>query len=406
LPRIFYGWYVVAAIFLVQTTGAGLCFYNLSVLLDAFVVERGFPVAQASFATASFFVASGIAGVIAGRLIDRFDPRFVIAASGCLSALALGCVGLLRETWQLYVFYVALGFSYGGCGLVPGATIVTRWFHARRALAISIASTGLSLGGVLLTPLSAFAIRKLGLAGAAPWLAAAFFLGVVPVTLLLVRASPHAMGLLPDGATRREGEAAPQAAYSASFSEARRSGFFIGVTAAYVFALGAQVGAIAHVFRLASTRVDAHTAALAVALIASSSLIGRLAGGWLLVAKAPARAFALTLIVMQAAALAVLALASAKGVLLLGAVLFGLAVGNVLMMQSLLLAEAFGTREYGRIYSTSQFFTVIGVASGPALVGLLFETSGNYTIPYLSTAAASLVGFTILLLAGPARTRA
>ena len=402
---LFYGWYVVGAIFLVQTTGAGLAFYNLSVLLDAFIVERGFPVAQASFATGAFFIASGTAGMVAGRLIDRIDPRFVIAASGCLSAIALACMGLLRETWQLYVFYVALGLAYGGCGLVPGATLVTRWFDKRRALAISIASTGLSLGGVLITPVAARGIAQHGLAAAAPWLGAAFFVGVVPATLLLVRSSPASIGLLPDGARHREGEVPPAAAYSVSFSEARRSRFFVGVTAAYVFALGAQVGAIAHFFRLISTRLEPESAALAVALLASASLVGRLAGGWLLVEKVPARGFALALVAMQAAALAFLSLAGTKIELLAAAVVFGLSVGNVLMMQPLLLAEAFGTRDYGRIYSTSQFVTVLGVASGPALVGLLYEASAGYTVPYLAMAAASLTGFAILLLSGPASMR-
>jgi MFS family permease len=402
---LFYGWYVVGAIFLVQTTGAGLAFYNLSVLLDAFIIERGFPVAQASFATGIFFVASGTAGMVAGRLIDRIDPRFVIAASGCLSALALACMGLLRETWQLYVFHVALGLAYGGCGLVPGATIVTRWFHKRRALAISIASTGLSLGGVLITPVAARAIAQHGLAAAAPWLGAAFFIGVVPATLLLVRSSPASMGLLPDGVRRVEGDKPAQPAFSVSFSEARRSRFFVGVTAAYVFALGAQVGAIAHIFRLVSTRLEAETAALAVALLASASLAGRLAGGWLLVEKVPARGFALALVAMQGAALAFLSLAGTRIELLAAAVVFGLSVGNVLMMQPLLLAEAFGTRDYGRIYSTSQFVTVLGVASGPALVGLLYEASSGYTVPYLAMAGASLAGFAILLLSGPASMR-
>ena len=398
---MFYGWYVVAAIFVVQTTGAGLAFYNLSVLLDAFIVERGFPVGQASLATGVFFIASGAAGMVAGRLIDRTDPRLVIAASGCLSALTLGSLSLLREPWQLYLFYIALGISYGGCGLVPGATLVTRWFQERRALAISIASTGLSLGGVLLTPLAARMIATLGLAGAAPWLGTAFFLGVVPVTLLLVRRSPASMGLLPDGAVRPKGEPA-QPPQGVSFSRARRSRFFLGVTGAYVFALGAQVGAIAHIFRLVGTRTDAATAALAVAVLASASLVGRLTGGWLLVRTLPSRGFALSIIVVQAVALMLLALAGSKGVLLACAALFGLSVGNVLMMQPLLLAEAFGTRDYGRIYSTSQFITVLGVASGPALIGVVYEASG-YTPAYFAAAAASLTGFAILYFSGAPR---
>jgi MFS family permease len=68
-------------------------------------------------------------------------------------------------------------------------------------------------------------------------------------------------------------------------------------------------------------------------------------------------------------------------------------------MHPLLLAEAFGTRDYGRIYSTSQFVTVIGLASGPALAGLVYESAG-YMVAYLALAAISLVGLTILALAG------
>ena len=54
-------------------------------------------------------------------------------------------------------------------------------------------------------------------------------------------------------------------------------------------------------------------------------------------------------------------------------------MGNSLMMHPLLLAERFGTRDYGRIYSTSQLVTVMGVAGCPPLIGLLYEASGGYT---------------------------
>lgn len=402
---MFYGWRVVGALFLVQTTGAGLAFYNLSVLLNAFVLERGFPVGQTSLATGLFFVASGSAGMLAGRLIDRIDPRFVIAAGGCLCALTLAAAGWLRAPWQLYLFYVLLGLAYGACGLVPAATIVTRWFQARRALAISIASTGLSLGGVLITPLVAAAIARFGLESTAPWLGAAFFAGVVPVTVLLVRPSPASMGLLPDGARAEASKGTAPDTASVPFARAWRSRFFLAVTGAYVFALGAQVGAIAHIFRLATTRLDAASAAFAVALLASSSLVGRLAGGWLLVRFGRALRFALAIMLVQAGALVVLSLAVERGPLLAGAVVFGLSVGNVLMMQPLLLAEAFGTREYGRIYSTSQFITVLGVASGPALIGVIYEASG-YAPAYLAAAASSLAGFAILAFAGRGRRSA
>src|SRR5207247_1330196 len=65
----------------------------------------------------------------------------------------------------------------------------------------------------------------------------------------------------------------------------------------------------------------------------------RLSGGWLLL-KLPIRAFAVGMLLAQALALALALLAFAvKSLLLVGAVLFGITVGNVLMLQPLLLAE-------------------------------------------------------------------
>jgi predicted MFS family arabinose efflux permease len=397
--RIFYGWYVVGAIGLVLTTTSGLGFYNLSVLLDAFVRERAFPVALASGATACYFVGSGVGGVIAGWLTDRIDARIVVIVSAALSALLLAGLGLIYAPIQLYLFHLLFGLCYGCGGIIPNITTVARWFEARRSLAISIASTGLSLGGIVITPASAFLIERHGIAAAAPWLALTLLIGVVPATALIVRPSPQAMGLVPDGVAPPPSGAPLAAAPRASFAEARRSRFFAGVAASYFFVMGAQVGAIAHIYRLVKTGGGADIAPLAVALLAAASVCGRLAGGWILL-KVPARSFTLVLFFQQAAALAVLALAAGKGTLLLGVVTFGLAMGNILMMQPLLLAEAFGTQSFGRIYAASNLISVPGVAGGPALLGIAFTATGGYAVPYLGAAAASLLGIAILLFAG------
>jgi MFS family permease len=401
--RVFHGWYVVYAVALVMTTTAGLAFYNLPVLLDAFVTERNFPVSLASSATASFFIAAGLAGVVAGQLVDRIDARYVIIGSASLATLALLSIGVLRESWQLFTFYIVFGLAYGGCGLVPTTTIVARWFETRRALALSIASTGLSLGGVIFTPISALLILNLGLAGAAPWIALAFFLGVVPVTVLIVRASPQAMGLEPERMAHSAGGTAPQAAASIPFLSVLKSRFFVTTAAAFLFALGAQVGGIAHVYRLANTRADVETAATAVAVLAVSSLVGRLAVGWML-ARISSRAMTFALMIVQTATLTLMAYAFGAQLILIAVGLFGLTTGSMLMMQPLLLAEAFGVRYYGRIYSVSQLVGVFGYGLGPALAGFLYEAAGGaYTIPYLAMAAGTLAGVAILTMSGPTR---
>ena len=109
--------------------------------------------------------------------------------------------------------------------------------------------------------------------------------------------------------------------------------------------------------------------------------------------------------VLQAAALASLAFAMSPSLILLACILFGFGIGNILMMQQILTAEAFGTRAYGRIYALSQLIAVAGIACGPPLVGLINQVTGGCTSAYLAVAAVSLAGFAILTLSGPPGTQ-
>jgi predicted MFS family arabinose efflux permease len=209
------------------------------------------------------------------------------------------------------------------------------------------------------------------------------------------------MGLQPDGAPTPESGAPPPAAIPAtSFSDAVRSRSFHAITIAYLFLLGAQVSAIAHLYRLVSTRSGFETAALAVSVLATCSTLGRFAGGYLLLSMRT-RPFALGLMLTQIAALALLALAWERWAIIACVILFGVTIGNSLMMHPLLLAERFGTRDYGRIYALSQMVTVIGVAGCPALVGVLYDTSGGYALPFLVIASITLLGLLTLSLGNP-----
>lgn len=404
--RIFYGWYVVAAVLVITTATSGFAFYNLSLLLAAFAGEFGFPVGLASAATATFFVAGGVGGMIAGRLVDRMDARIVIASAATFGGLTLSLAGLMREPWMLFLFHLVFGLCHGATSLVPVTTVVARWFQVKRALAFSIASSGLSLGGILIIPFNAYAIQHYGLAATAPWMGLALFLGVVPVTLLLLRPSPAAMGLQPDGAAAPQAGDKPAAPMPAiAFADAVRSRYFHAVSIAYLFLLGAQVSAIAHLYRLASTRVGFETAALAVSVLATCSTLGRFGGGWLLL-HVRTRPFAIGLMATQILALSLFALAEQRFTIIACAVLFGVTIGNSLMMHPLLLAEHFGTRDYGRIYALSQMVTVIGVAGCPALVGLLFDASGGYMVPFFVIASITLLGLMTLLVGTTSRPAA
>ncbi|MBA4209594.1 MAG: MFS transporter [Parvibaculum sp.] len=405
-PRgtVFYGWYVVAAVFVIHTVSCGLIFYNLSIFLKAFVAEGGFTVSAASNATALFFVSSGIAGLAVGWFLDRYDPRWVVTFGALLSGVVLASAGHVTAMWQLYAFYILFGIGNAAVAVIPGMTIVARWFTRQRSKAIAYASTGLSLGGIVFTPLSAGLIERYGLMDAAFWLGLVLIIGVIPVALIVLRASPEAIGQSPDGdPPRRSADGSLLPPDGVSFEEALRSRFFILCTAAFVFSMMAQVGALAHQFRLVSTRTgDDQMAALAVAVMAAASIAGRLVGGAVL-SRVASKTYLYAIYVLQASSFVLFAFVQGPIALFAASVIFGSTVGNMQMMQPLIIAEAFGLKAYARILSVSQMITTCANAAGPALLGFLYVTAGGYELAFLALTISSALGFASLYAAGPAR---
>ena len=384
-------------------TSAGLGFYALTLYLRTLTDERDFSVSSVSGATALFFVVSGLTGVVVGRIINRRDPRPVVVAGALVAAAALVALGRVEELWQVYAAYALFGAGFAACGLVPSSTLVSRWFHRRRSVALSVSSTGLSVGGILLTPAAAALIDAHGLRAASWWLALGFVVGIVPITVLLLRSSPATLGLQPDGdPAPATVDGAPPELAGMAYADVVRTRVFRGITLAWTLALLAQVGGMAHVFSLVDERVDEGTAALAVSVLAASSMTGRLIGGWLLT-RLDLRTTCLGWFALQAVGLSSLALLDPRAALLVSASVFGFSVGNVLLLQPVVLADVFGVRDYPRVFATSQLVSTIGVAGGPLLLGLLRDVTDGYGVPYLSAAGVSLAASAVVVASGEFR---
>lgn len=404
--RLYYGWKVVAALFIMLGVSSGFGFYNQSVLLAALTGERGFSIATASLATTLFFALGGVAGLGIASLIERFDARLTITLGAVVSAVSLLLVGRVEDPWQALGAFALFGCGFAGISMVTATTLITRWFVRRRSLALAIASTGLSVGGIVLTPLSARSIDGLGLTEATPLLAAGLLVGILPFTWLWIRDRPAELGLQPDGLSaatpKSDADTLTTVDVDIELRDALRSRFFYGLIATFFFGLAAQVGGIAHQFKLVSGHAGPEVAALALSVLAGSSVIGRLVAGWV-ATRVSLRSLTGSLILAEALALFLLGRAEEATTLLLASSFFGLTVGSFLLMWPLLVAHAFGVRNYARIYSIVGFVVTLGIAAGPSAIGLLHKITGGY--PNAFAAAAGVAGLAAfsLWLAGPPR---
>jgi len=198
----------------------------------------------------------------------------------------------------------------------------------------------------------------------------------------------------PDGLAPVDGE--PIEATGTPYEEAVRSPFFRLLTLAFVFTMGAQVGGIAQLFKFGTERAE--VGALLVSTLAFTSILARLAGG-VVALRVPLVVMTSALTALQAVALFWLSQSFSRSALVIGTIIFGVTIGNLLMLMPLVSADQFGVRDYPRIFSRLQLIvTGFGVAGGPYLLGWLRD-GWSYTTSYAVAAGLSVCGAILFALA-------
>ena len=151
--RIFYGWYVLAASFFLLFFQSGARF-SFGIMFKPMIAELGWNRASISSVFFLHMVFFALALSVAGKLYDRYGPRWVIFVSTVLLAGGYMCTALVRSLWQFYLFYgILTAVGTGGASVPLIASLMSKWFEKRRGLAISLALSGTCLGQFLLVPI-------------------------------------------------------------------------------------------------------------------------------------------------------------------------------------------------------------------------------------------------------------
>ncbi len=131
--------------------------------------------------------ASGICLIWAGKLIDRFDLRWVTAF--VCGALVLACanMAMVPAAWALVPALFALRLSGQGLMSHTAMTSMGRYFEAERGRAVSIAILGFPMGVAVFPGLAVWLSSMLGWRMAWAAIAASLALFLIPVALWLLR---------------------------------------------------------------------------------------------------------------------------------------------------------------------------------------------------------------------------
>jgi MFS family permease len=131
--------------------------------------------------------------------MDRFGIRRVIMVALLLISVGSGLTVFMTASWQLILCWgVLVGLGTGSMALALVATVVNRWFVAKRGLVTGVLTAAGATGQLIFLPLLAllaeaysWRVASLVVAGAA--------LLVVPLVLFLMRDDPADLGRTPYG---------------------------------------------------------------------------------------------------------------------------------------------------------------------------------------------------------------
>jgi MFS family permease len=407
-PKTFYGWWIVLAGTAVLFVSSGIGFYGHGVILDPLRAAHGWSKATISLAITLYFFTTGIMGMLIGRQVDRYGPKWVLILGSVVIGAGFVFLSLIYSIWQLYVLYFIMAIGFSCTSLVPVNTLITNWFIHKRGFAMSLTNTGLSAGGIVLVPLASYLISGWGLKIALPILGAIFWIVIIPTALFFIKQRPADVNQHPDGDPLRawppEGRTSALS-YSAQMqvwtrSQAIRTLAFWSIVVAFLLALTGQIAFLVHQVSFLSWYLGITGAATAVSVTAGASMIGRLFLGTF-VDQCDKRHVIMVCFLVQGAAVITLAHYNHVVILYLGTFAFGLTMGSIIMMQSLIIGECFGLVSFATVSGLAWLFTMSGAAFGPTIAGLIYDATQSYRKAFTIFAAMSMVAILVIFFARP-----
>lgn len=403
--KIFWGWYVVAGAFIVFAInyGARYCF---GVFLRPMCEDLGWSRSVVSVAASLAILFYGIGGIYAGRLLDRFAPRWIITA-GALSA-ALGFI-LTRFVSSPLQFYLAYGILFGlgsSClGVVVCNSSVGKWFVRKRGIAMAISTNGVGIGILILTPLAGVIVKNFDWQTGFTMLGITLFVFCTAVSQFLMgRTHPEDYGLLPDGDTKTPIIAAPPPDGRKPLSRPvtrlllKDSRFWI-IACCFNLAVTVELCAFIHQIAYAEGHgIDPIAAASSMGIVSVASIVGRFFYGWLCDRIGDVKFVACLGFLIMAAGMGIIMFAKTLGLFYLYALVFGFGWGSTGVMIPILIVDRFGREVLGTAYGLVTFFAVgLGGCVGPIFGGLIYDTFGSYFYAWL-TNMICLIAVTFLML--------
>jgi MFS family permease len=416
---IFYGWYIVGVGFLANVASSFALASTMSIFLKPLTADLGVSRGVFSLLRSGEGIIAACIAPLVGTLVDRYGGRWLMVIGTGIVAVGyflLSHVDSFAQFVSIRLTLVTLGDSMMGYMVVN--VIIAQWFTRYRGRALAISSMGVGFAKVCMPVVAASLILWLG--WRQTWLAFGLMtLGLLVVpALLIVRRSPEAMGLLPDGASApvaddfaEPNKTAIESARPSALDATWTRGDAVSTTAFWLLVITFGISSMGvtglnlHVYSyVTDLGYSAVIAATVMSIIASMQLASPL--GWGFLAEKIGARYAATLrFVVQGIGLAVAILTGNLFGLYTGFFLYGIGLGGNMVLPDILWANYFGRRSLGRIRGMGLLISQFLAAIGPPFFGFLFDRTGSYNVSFAIFGAVLMTSAFLSLMLKPPRRR-
>lgn len=404
---MFYGWVIAGTGFMLSIIGLGSR-YSFGIFLNSIEVEFGMSRAATSGIFSMNMLLCVLVSILGGWALDKYGPRKICLVMGTFTGLSLLLTSQARSPLQLLFTYSLLLAL--GTGAIYGVvnTTVSRWFTAKRGLAVGLTSSGGGVGAIVISPFATYLIATFD------WRTAYLIMGIIAgifflALSLLLKKDPSEIGALPDGVVQKfeskENTADLQTSENRGLSlkEAFRTNQFWLIGIVWLLISLTLHLVIVHVVAYAvASDIAPMDAALILSIMGLANITGRLGLGRMSDAIGR-KALAVICALTQSFALLWLMQAQVLWMLYAFAIAFGFLWGGIGTIITAIIGDIFGTRHLGIIMGIIAAMWALGAAVGPAMGGYLFDINGNYVTAFATGAAGLLIAAILIAMIKPLR---
>lgn len=379
---------MVGLVSAMRVIGGGLHGYGFTVFFLPVSHDLGLNRAQTSLAFSLARAEGAIEAPLIGYLVDRFGPRPLMIAAASLAGIGYIALSWVNGYGAFLIVYLGLiSLAYSAGFIQTPMVIANNWFIRKRARAMTVVGSAVTIGGTLITPALAAVVTRFGWRWGAFIAGCAFLIVCIPLSLKVVR-SPESIGMEPDGAGAIH--IAPRAGgAAAALSSARTIGddvtardalktlAFWSLAFSMLVRVGTQSTLMVHFIPIMVWKgISQERAAVLLSVFAFLNLLFHFLLGWIADRVNKPKLLSLWM-ALPLSAIVILIVGESQLSLWLFAIFYS-ALDAAFPVTWAISGDFFGRKHFATIRGNMTFCYMWGSALGPVIAGYVYDQTQSY----------------------------